>query len=219
MNHRAAPSEYHRDQLTSFTAIRDACRRFSDEALRHLVGRLQPYLEFRGELEGFQHRYLRAYCQRSCFATGLSACCGFESIITFFADQVITYLIGSAEERQALFEVLERPNAAGKCVFLGPTGCIWRVPPVTCALFLCDQSKAAVFGDDPAGAALWQEFREREKRFTHPIQPVLFDELERVFLEQGAESPHMYFHYSPGLLRLKAQAGILDTPWCRRQQR
>jgi hypothetical protein len=219
MHHRIPPSEYNRDQLASFTAIRDACRRLSEAALRRLLERLQPYLEFRRELEAFQHRYLRQYCRRSCFATGLSACCGFESIITFFADQAITFLIAAAEERHALFDVLEHPGAAGKCVFLGPTGCIWRLPPVTCALFLCDRAKQTVFADDPAAAVLWQGFREGEKRFTHPVQPVLFDELERVFLELGAESPHMYFHSSPGLLRLKARAGILDAPWCRRQQR
>jgi hypothetical protein len=219
MDHSMTLGEYNRDQLMSFEALRDACSGMLDAHLQLLVERLQPYLAFRRELEDFHARYFRECCRQTCFQTGLSACCGFESIITFFADQAITWLISGEHQRQALFRVLQRPNRSGKCVFLGDNGCIWRVPPVSCALFLCDSAKAAVFGEHPEAAPVWEELRGREKAFTHPSRLVLFDELERVFLELGARSPHMFFHTSPGLLRFKAKAGILDEAWCRSRKR
>jgi hypothetical protein len=207
-------SEYNRDQLTSLTAIRIACTNLSAEQQKLLTESLQPYLEFRREVDEFQKHYFGDFCKASCFQTGLSACCGFESIITFFADQAVTYLISEEDERQQLFQLLAQPNTSRKCVFLGENGCTWRLPPVTCALYLCEPAKSSVFGDHPEARPVWEALREREKRFTHPSQPVLFDGLERAFLEVGAISPHMFFHSSPGLLRLKAKAGILDEAWC-----
>ena len=48
-----------------------------------------------------------------------------------------------------------------------------------------------------------QEFKQREKAFRWPDQPVLFDDIEAVFLNAGLSSPLMYLHNSPGLLRVK----------------
>jgi hypothetical protein len=45
----------------------------------------------------------------------------------------------------------------------------------------------------------------KEKQFTWPAKPILFDELEELFLQSGLQSPLMYCHLSPGLLRVKAQ--------------
>jgi hypothetical protein len=38
--------------------------------------------------------------------------------------------------------------------------------------------------------------------------PLLFDEIETFFMLRGADSPHLYFHRSPGLLRVKKRAGL-----------
>jgi hypothetical protein len=77
-------------------------------------------------------------------------------------------------------------------------------------MFYCEQAKVAVFADAPEAAAIFEELRLLEKRFTHPDQPVLFDDLERHFRRKGLQTPQMYYHFSPGLLRLKAKGGILD---------
>ncbi|MFC1494817.1 hypothetical protein ACFL6W_06030 [Thermodesulfobacteriota bacterium] len=52
------------------------------------------------------------------------------------------------------------------------------------------------------------QLKEDEKCFTWPDKPVLFDELEALFIKKDFDSPLMYFHKSPGLLRVKSEAGI-----------
>jgi len=54
----------------------------------------------------------------------------------------------------------------------------------------------------------WQKLQRQEKSFTKPDRPVLFDDLERFFIERGYESPLMFFHHSPGLLRLKKKHNV-----------
>jgi len=203
-------SEYNRDQWHGLTAIRDALGQMTEEEVEALRASLSPYLEFRRGLAGFHARYFHDYCRRACYETGLSACCGFESIITFFADQLITRLLVTKAEMDLLVQVLKRPNTTGRCVFLGAQGCRWRLPPISCAMFYCEQAKASVFADAPEAAAIFEELRLLEKRFTHPDQPVLFDDLECHFRRKGLQTPQMYYHFSPGLLRLKAKGGILD---------
>jgi hypothetical protein len=202
-------SEYNRDQLLSLQAIHTACGRLSDVEIRSLVERLGPYLEFRRQIESYQSQYFRDICEATCFSTRLSACCGFESIITFFADHVINFLLSTPEENGRILSVLGRANRTGRCVYLQAKGCLWRWSPISCAMFLCEDAKQTVFTRHTEAAVLWAELREREKDYTYPTQPVLFDDLEKVFRGLGVDSPQMYFHTSPGLLRLKAQAGIL----------
>jgi hypothetical protein len=191
-------SEYNRDQWMSFQSIQKACAKLDPSQLQELRENLQPYLHFRRELEEYQCRYFGPICRESCFETYLSSCCGFESIITFFADQVITFLLSTPEEIAALSKALERPNKTGKCVYLGENGCIWRVRPISCAMFLCDQVKKIVFERHSEAKSLWKDFQEQEKEYNWPTKPVLFDELEKYFLPLGVESPHLYFHRSPG---------------------
>jgi hypothetical protein len=76
-------------------------------------------------------------------------------------------------------------------------------------MFLCDAAMKEVFEKYPGTATRWNKFREREKQFKWPDQPVLFDELEKIFLTAGYRSSLMYFHNSPGLLRVKQQSGLL----------
>ncbi len=201
-------SEYNSDQWKSFQEVKKVCAGMSAASLDRFLSGIQPYLDFRKEVEEYQDRYFGALCREACFTTGLSACCSFESIITFFADQAIAYLLSSPEEREEILRVLERPNTTNKCVYLGANGCLWPLRPVSCSMFFCDTAKRKVFDENPEAEALWELLREKEKAFTWPTQPVLFDEIEDYFIHRGAGSRHMFFHRSPGLLRMKEKAGI-----------
>ncbi len=205
---QTSTSEYNRDQLISISSVLEVLSQLSGEELESLRARIRPYLAFRRDLAAYYGTYFRSCCQEICFDTGVSACCGFESIITFFADHVISLTESSEREIEALISVLRRPNLTGKCVFLGRSGCIWRIPPISCAMFLCSQVKEKVFDAHPDARIIWPDHQRSEKEYTYPIKPVLFDELEALFMERGSESPHLYFHRSPGLLRIKSKSGL-----------
>jgi len=202
------PGTYNHDQWAGFQAIRQAYGNLSPSRRREIQTLLNPYLEFRRELEAFHERYFNDHCTGSCFETGLSACCGFESIITFFADQLVTFVQSSEEEMDRLLEVLQRANTTSNCVYLGPDGCMWRVRPVSCAMFLCEDARQTAFSRHPPAREAWKELQQREKAFTWPDRPVLFDDLEKIFMDLGLESPQLYFHRSPGLLWVKSRAGL-----------
>jgi hypothetical protein len=201
-------SEYNREQWKSFRAIEMACDGLPGSELASLKESLHSYLQFRKSLANYQQRHFSSFCQAKCFETDLSACCGFESIFTFFADQVITFLLSTQEELTALFHKLEQPNETRRCVYLNEKGCVWKMSPISCAMFLCEPAKRVVFSDDSNAEAIWEQLRTQEKDYTLPTKPVLFDDLETHFIRLGIDSPHMYFHKSPGLLRLKAESGI-----------
>ncbi len=200
--------DYNRDQWQSFEAVRRVLEALSGEERALLEGMIRPYMDFRNRLDAFTHRRFESFCRKTCFDEGPAACCGFESIFTFFADQVVTLLHSNSEALRAIFRVLERPNRNRHCVYLGKAGCLWKVRPIGCALFFCDQAKAAVFERRPEALSDWESFRREEKEYTWPSKPVLFDELETFFMLRGADSPHLYFHRSPGLLRVKKRAGL-----------
>ncbi|MCE5242604.1 MAG: hypothetical protein ABFD98_10120 [Syntrophobacteraceae bacterium] len=199
--------DYNREQRASFEAIRSACEGLSAMETEALRKSMLPYLRFREELERFQVEFFGTACRSACFDTGLSACCGFESIYTFFADQAISWLFSSEEERSALLRAIERPNRTRHCVYLGAGGCIWKVRPVSCAMFLCERVRKEVFEKHSGALRHWEDLQRREKDFTRPDKPVLFDDVEKVFMGLGVDSPHMYCHKSPGLLRIKVKAG------------
>ncbi len=201
-------SEYNRDQWNSFKALEKACRGLPEVALEKLQESLVSYLHFRKRLDSYQQEYFGSFCQTTCFDSELSACCGFESIFTFFADQVITFLRSTPEEHETLLGRLAQPNKTERCVYLGGRGCAWKVSPISCAMFFCEQAKEAVFSENHPAQAAWEKLQLQEKAYTYPTQPVLFDDLESYFIDLGAESPYMYFHKSPGLLRVKAQSGL-----------
>lgn len=201
-------SEYNRDQWATFHAVCEAGKDLSLYRLQELKQRVEPYLAFRAEVDRFQRDFVETTCRSQCFDTGLSACCGFESIITFFADHAVSFLLSTREEMDAIFRVLEQPNQTKHCVYLGPSGCLWKVRPITCAMFYCEELKRQAFTAHPESQPLWEALQAREKDYTWPVKPVLFNDLERVFLDLGALSPHMFFHQSPGLVRLKARHGI-----------
>jgi len=145
-------------------------------------------------------------CTETCYQSLYSACCTREGITTFFADVVINVLISPDEAVDALLQVLGLPNPGLKCVYLGARGCLWRLKPIVCAMFVCEQARKTVFHEEPGALKAWEGLRRRSKRYTWPNRPVLFDGLETYFIEKGYESSLMYCHNSPGLLRLKAHA-------------
>ncbi|MDL2270168.1 hypothetical protein LJC41_09440 [Desulfosarcina sp. OttesenSCG-928-G17] len=76
-------------------------------------------------------------------------------------------------------------------------------------MFLCDRAMEAVFSQWPEAKTQWNDLRCREKDFKWPDQPVLFDHLEKVFLNLGLRSSLMHLNFSPGLLNVKRKAGLL----------
>ena len=119
---------------------------------------------------------------------------------------VINILLSSNGEVELLEQALLNDRGGFKCVYLSETGCLWRLKPIVCEMFLCDFAKQSVLEKNDVLRAQWEKLRRREKQYTWPDRPVLFDLLEEVFVKAGYDSPIMYFHHSPGLLRIKSRA-------------
>mgnify|MGYP001313237738 CR=1 FL=1 len=210
MSNTAGPGEFNRDQWTGFDGIRRAMASLSSFDIESLQRLSEPYLHFRESLDRFQSEHFGPICRAACYETKMSACCGFESIFTFFADMVVECLFSSVEEQAGILEVLGKQNRSRRCVYLGEKGCIWTTRPISCAMFVCEDAVNAAFQDRPGAKDEWQAYRRREREFTYPDQPVLFDELEKYFRNLGVDSVHMYFHRSPGLMRLKQANGLTE---------
>lgn len=204
--------EYNQDQLTTLLAVRTALTRMSESEREAMRDSIRPYLAFREAVDRFFEEHFLTLCREQCFETGISGCCGFESIITFFSDHVINLLFSGESSTTGLEAVLMRPNRSGKCVYLGPDGCLWTIRPVSCAMFLCGRVKSLVLEDFPERREAWHRLQAEEKAFTFPDRPVLFDTLEARLMELGIESPHLFFHRSPGLLLVKEKAGLWRRP-------
>jgi hypothetical protein len=200
--------EYNQDQLATVASIIDVLAGLSSKEIESLETAIQPYLDFRNRVSAHFGSYFQGSCQTRCFDTRMSLCCGFESIITFFADHVVSLLMSTREEAGELVSLLSHPNRTQRCVYLGPSGCLWRVSPISCSMFLCPQIKEAVFEANPEAEMEWREIQLAEKAFTWPDKPVLFDDIEVFFMKKGCDTPHLLFHRSPGLLRVKSEAGI-----------
>jgi hypothetical protein len=54
---------------------------------------------------------------------------------------------------------------------------LWRLKPIVCEMFLCDRAKASVLDKDKALRDLWEGLLLKEKQFTWPDKPILFDAL------------------------------------------
>ena len=173
-----------------------------------LKKRISSYLKFRADVARFQNEHFSDICSQRCFTSQTSACCGREGIITFFADVVINALLSTNEEIDKLLQTLEYDTGGMNCVYLNETGCLWRLKPIVCEMFICEQAKKTVLADHDFLIRQWEGLRQQERLYTWPTQPVLFDELENFFIEAGCNSPLMYLHRSPGLLRLKAKHGL-----------
>ncbi len=205
-------SDYNREQYTAFDLVRRHCKDLM--ALNrngHISSSLEDYLQFRRAVDRFLQDHFSSTCHEACYRNRLSACCSREGIISFFADVVVNALHSPPQEIDYILDVLQNPGSIEKCVYLGENGCLWRIKPIVCTMFLCDRAQDAVFGRNPDLRHQWEEFQVLKKRFTWPDRPVLFDDLESVFIEGGYSSPLMYLHNSPGLLRLKKTNGIISA--------
>ena len=198
-------NSYNRDQSEAIQMAREYSRRLSREQGGHLKRRIRSYLRFRADVEKFQKKYFSQICSQKCFTSQTSACCGREGIATFFADVVINVLLSADEEIDVLLHALSQDDSGFNCVYLTENGCLWRLKPIVCEMFLCKHAKDSVLGSDQGLNTHWEKLLRREKRYTWPNRPILFDELEELFIRAGFDSSLMYFHSSPGLLRIKAR--------------
>jgi len=198
-------NDYQREQWETYNIVQRKIAAVSYYEKEKLIGMAADYLTFREKADKFLSDHFGEICTQKCYESRLSACCSREGIITFFADIVINALMSSPEDTEFLMKRLQIANTGYKCIYLGKNGCLWRIKPIVCEMFLCDQAKKEVFQSNPALMQEWEELKKREKSYMFPDHPVLFDAIEEYFLNNGISSPLMYLHNSPGLLRVKKQ--------------
>ncbi|MFH1582075.1 MAG: hypothetical protein ABIC39_08450 [Pseudomonadota bacterium] len=199
-------SSYQKEQLDALYMVRRHLSTFSSKQRQQLESEVAGYLGFREEAASFLSTGFSGVCTQKCYNSQLSACCSREGIITFFADVVVNALISQDREIDLLLEVLKEPNNGFKCIYLGEKGCLWRLKPIVCEMFLCEHAKKEVFSENRQLEHKWEELKQREKLYTWPDRRVVFDTLESYFIKEGYSSPLMYLHNSPGLLRVKRRA-------------
>lgn len=198
-------NSYQKEQLETLLMIRKQLERFSASEIEYLRAEIAEYLSFRSGITDFLEHHFKDICTEKCYESQLSACCSKDGIIAFFADAVINALVSNNHELDCLENAIRRPDYDHKCIFLSKNGCLWRIKPIVCEMFLCDEAERTSFGVNQGALKQWNEFKEIKKDFTWPDKPVLFEHLEKVFMENGCKSPLMYIHYSPGLLRIKTR--------------
>ena len=199
-------NSYQKEQAETLNMVYRHLETISMRERQALLSRVSDYLRFREEVDAFLYEHFQNICTQKCYENKVSACCSRDGVIIFFGDMVVNILLSKGSEIQALARVLEKTNAGFKCIYLGRHGCMWRIKPIICEMFLCDHAEKEVFTENLPAVKLWQELKRREKFYRWPDRPVLFDDLERYFIEAGYSSPLMYLHNSPGLLRVKEQA-------------
>jgi hypothetical protein len=197
---------YQQEQLESLHPILSRLNGMAASERAQLKNICQPYIIFRQALDRFLDEHFRAVCTSRCYTSRRSACCSRDGIITFFADMVISVVHSDAGTIAAMESRLKREDYGDKCVYLGENGCSWKIRPIVCAMFLCDRAQQDVLETNPEKKDEWARFEETRKRFTWPDRPVLFDDLERLFIDAGTRTSLMYLHNSPGLLRIKEMA-------------
>ncbi|MGD8924477.1 MAG: hypothetical protein PVG64_06060 [Syntrophobacterales bacterium] len=201
----ATVSDYNTQQIEAIRMVRQHLRGLPLAQIRWLRNRIRSYMKFRADVAHFQGKHFADICSQKCFTSQTSACCGREGIITFFADVVINILLSTDKEIDKLLQAIQRDTGGFNCVYLNESGCLWRVKPIVCEMFLCEHAKQNVLDGNNNLGQQWETLRRRERRYTWPNRPILFDDLEALFIEAGFDSPLMYLHRSPGLLRLKAR--------------
>lgn len=201
---------YQNEQLEALLQVRKQLTRMAASTKARLEEEIRPYLEFRRRLEAFLSENLGNFCTRACFESQTSACCSKDGIITFWADVVINVICSSDGDLATLAKAIKNPAVPYKCIYLSTEGCLWKVRPLVCAMFVCDQVQHDVIDRSAELKAVWEMHRKSAKSFRWPDRPVLFDRLESVFINLGCQSPLMYINSSPGLLRIKQKAGLTD---------
>ncbi|MDY6792211.1 MAG: hypothetical protein SWH54_13195 [Thermodesulfobacteriota bacterium] len=198
--------EYQKEQLDAILMVKEYLAGIPTPERMKLSNALTDYLLFRDKVNTFLAKHFTQICSQQCYQSKRSACCSKEGIVTFFADVVVNMMTSKTKEIEDLCTILQQPNSGFKCIYLGKHGCMWRVKPIVCEMFLCDQAIKAVFDGKPRLRQEWKSLEQERKLFTWPDRPVLFDKLERIFIDAGYHSSLMYMHNSPGLLRVKKLA-------------
>jgi hypothetical protein len=199
-------NSYHQEQIETLNMVYFHLKTISVQEKQRLLSQISDYLVFRDAVDEFLHEHFKNICTQKCYQSKVSACCSREGIITFFGDVVVNVLVSNETEIKELARVLKKRNNGFKCIYLGGDGCLWRIKPIICEMFLCDTAKELVFKEISSANKLWIELKQREKHFRWPDRPVLFDDLEKYFMAAGYSSTLMYLNTSPGLLRVKELA-------------
>ena len=199
-------NSYHQEQIETLNMVYFHLKTISVQEKQRLLSQISDYLVFRDAVDEFLHGHFKNICTQKCYQSKVSACCSREGIITFFGDVVVNVLVSNETEIKELARVLKKRNNGFKCIYLGGDGCLWRIKPIICEMFLCDTAKKLVFKEKSSANKLWIELKQREKHFRWPDRPVLFDDLEKYFMAAGYSSTLMYLNTSPGLLRVKELA-------------
>jgi len=197
---------YQKEQAESLAVVMRHLTALSGAGKTSLRSLIADYLTFRKSVETFLSEQFTAVCNQKCFRSRVSACCSRDGIVTFFADHVINALESGVTALERLDAALYSPHQGVKCVYLAENGCLWRIKPVVCEMFLCDTAKEKVFAEKPTEQRRWEEFEEKKKQYTWPDRTILFDTLEKIFMDAGYNTALMYLHNSPGLLRVKRMA-------------
>jgi hypothetical protein len=196
---------YQTEQLQTLQMVRRYLTQISEAERETLKESLTDFVTFRDAVDAFLENYFRDICNRKCYQSKLSACCSRDGIIIFFAEVIINALLADPAALERLQDVLTHPHEGFKCVFLGHEGCLWRIKPIVCEMFLCDAAENAVLKENPVARKRWDALIRQKKDYTWPDRPVLFDTLEQICIDAGYTSPLMFLHNSPGLLRVKRQ--------------
>jgi len=201
-------NEYQSEQWDALLQARRSLACISVDEAARLKMQIRPYLEFRDRVEQFLNAHFGDHCTQSCYTNRRSACCSKDGIIVFWADVVINFLCADEAQLADMEQALRKPLHEHKCTYLGTQGCRWRVRPLVCAMFLCDPVREMVFQVGSTVEQQWKQLQQRAQDFRWPDKPVLFDYLETYFMELGVRSSLMHINGSPGLLRIKRQAGL-----------
>ncbi len=196
-------NSYQAEQLESIEAVRRHLLALPLHKREKVSAQIGDYLAFRRRVGAFLAEHFSDICTRTCYQNQLSACCSKDGIITFFGDVVVNLLVSEPAQIDPLMAALNKENDGFKCVYLTDGGCLWRVKPIVCEMFLCDAARDEVFGRNPRLNEVWRQFEAAKKTFTWPDRPVLFDDLEKFFMNLECRTALMYLHNSPGLLRVK----------------
>jgi hypothetical protein len=204
-------NDYQVEQLTAWSQVKAQLDRLEPSALSGLKSEIAGYLEFRRRVDTFLKQNFNHHCTLACYRNQRSVCCSKDGIIVFWADVVVNALCSDPEEMDKIATSIQHPLKTFKCIFLGHQGCQWRVRPLVCAMFLCPEVLHTVMDVAADLGSKWAAFQSEAKLFRWPDRPVLFDLLERYFIDRGCRSSLMYLNTSPGLLRIKQQAGLMGS--------
>lgn len=197
---------YQKEQIESLEVVRKHLCGLSEAEIGQLRSLIADYLSYRERVGSFLSEHFESLCSVKCFQSRMSACCSRDGIITFFADVVVNALVSIEADLARIETVLRRPHEGFKCVYLAQDGCLWRIKPIVCEMFLCDAAGEKVFSKNPIARQEWEEFEQEKKRYTWPDRAVIFDTLEEIFMDAGYRTALMYLHNHPGLLRIKQMA-------------